>query len=382
MEDLCIEHGRYQVQPDTISFNTVMDALARSRERGKERRAEALLQRMDDLDDTIMMLRSSNEIDSSLDEDEDASATRDEYVSCKPNLVVSDKKVSNCDEENGKFKLTNSTNFRLVLTSSSYCSLFFQSFNTVLSCWARSRERGAARRATAILRHMEQRFESNNTDIQPDTASYNSVINAWAGSKEKNSIDIVEKIVRRVERTYDEGLKQAAESEKDDNYLVKPGTLMYNSVINCYAKSKLHDASERAVSVLERMKEICKEGGREDCCPDVITYTSVIDTLAKKGTMEASERAYSLLEELESAYSQTGNRILKPNVRTYTSVRRIVWCWKCLDCPFVPSSNKHFCAVTCSDRQFKPLDVVGRSQTEPWQLLNEWRIYIEMVTLK
>ena len=89
MEDLCLQHGRLQVQPDTTSFNTVIDALARGRERGRERRAEALLQRMDDLDNTLVKLRSYNgKTDTT--KKTGVSSPSGEFVSCKPDLFVSE----------------------------------------------------------------------------------------------------------------------------------------------------------------------------------------------------------------------------------------------------------------------------------------------------
>ena len=46
MEALALE-GRTELQPDTVSFNTVIDALAQSGQRGAQRRAEILLERME-----------------------------------------------------------------------------------------------------------------------------------------------------------------------------------------------------------------------------------------------------------------------------------------------------------------------------------------------
>lgn len=48
METLALE-GRSELQPDTVSFNTVLDALAQSGQRGAQRRAEVLLERMEAL---------------------------------------------------------------------------------------------------------------------------------------------------------------------------------------------------------------------------------------------------------------------------------------------------------------------------------------------
>lgn len=48
MEGLALE-GRTEMQPDTISFNTVIDTLAQNGKRGAQRRAEILLERMETL---------------------------------------------------------------------------------------------------------------------------------------------------------------------------------------------------------------------------------------------------------------------------------------------------------------------------------------------
>jgi hypothetical protein len=48
MEGLALE-GRTELQPDTVSFNTVIDALAQSGQHGAQRRAETLLYRMESL---------------------------------------------------------------------------------------------------------------------------------------------------------------------------------------------------------------------------------------------------------------------------------------------------------------------------------------------
>lgn len=124
-----------------------------------------------------------------------------------------------------------------------------------------------------------------------------------------------------MEERASEILEQCEESFRLGNERAKPNSLTYNSMINCYSKSRKPGASERAIAMLESMKEKGKMEGMEDCFPDVVTYTSVIDTLANEKTEEAAEKAEALLEELEEAYEKTpGDVRLKPNVRTYTSV--------------------------------------------------------------
>lgn len=49
MISLCDESGRKEVMPDTTSFNTIIHTLAKSKERNRENRAEALLELMNEL---------------------------------------------------------------------------------------------------------------------------------------------------------------------------------------------------------------------------------------------------------------------------------------------------------------------------------------------
>ena len=51
--------GWRELKPETISFNTVIDTLAKSKERDTELRAEALLERMEELSLTSDELKSS-----------------------------------------------------------------------------------------------------------------------------------------------------------------------------------------------------------------------------------------------------------------------------------------------------------------------------------
>lgn len=186
----------------------------------------------------------------------------------------------------------------------------FQSFNTVLNCWAQSRIKGAARRATAILKHMEQRYASSSSGIPPDTASYTTVINAWARSRERDASVRAEEVLQRAEEAFASG-----------NDLAQPNALTYNSMINCYAKSNDPDASQKSLAILDLMKEKFQLEGFEDCRPDVVTYTSVIDTLARTRIAEAADIAENLMEELENLHeSNPGDRRRQPNIRTYTSV--------------------------------------------------------------
>jgi pentatricopeptide repeat protein len=171
----------------------------------------------------------------------------------------------------------------------------------------KSHEPAAAHRAEAILRHMERRFDSGESKVQPDAASYNNVIHAWSMSSEEEATQRAESVFRRMELAYAKGNQKA-----------HPDLISYNSMINLWSKSRHPEAGERAMEILRQMKE------DDECRPDIFAYTSVIDCLAKCGSLEASEKAIALLTEVESEYEKSGEAMLRPNIRSYTGVSEYI----------------------------------------------------------
>jgi len=124
---------------DTISFNAVLDAWARSGDRVAPRRAEQILDHMDEL------YRSGNK-------------------GVKPDRYT---------------------------------------YNTLINVWAKSGERGSAARAEHVLSVMEKRFRDGDHDFKPNTRTYTSVIDAWAKSGEKGAARRAEQILNNMISRYE-----------------------------------------------------------------------------------------------------------------------------------------------------------------------------------
>ncbi len=235
--------GRDELQPDTVSYNCMLDTLAYSRDSQAPYKAEALLEKMDEMG-----------------------------ADCRPDIY---------------------------------------SFNCVLNAWSRSRNRNArsrdrdqcaADRADAILRHMEERYSSGKTAVQPDSLSYHAVLSAFARSKNQES---VETLLKRMKKAFENG-----------NTLAQPTTVTYNILISAIP------SPERALKLLESMKTMGKA-----CQPDCVTYTTIMGILAKRSD-NADIKSIELLNELESMYNKTGDQSLKPTIKTYTTVRlyrKAIW---------------------------------------------------------
>ena len=85
--------------------------------------------------------------------------------------------------------------------------MHLSSFCTSVDAWAKSGEGGAAaKRAEAILQHMNMLFQSGaNPSLRVTTGIFNAVINAWARSREKVAPQRAEQILQWMEQLHKNG---------------------------------------------------------------------------------------------------------------------------------------------------------------------------------
>ena len=95
-------------------------------------------------------------------------------------------------------------------------------YNTLINCWAKSGERGAAARAEHVLQVMEKRHHDGDPDFKPNTRTHTSVIDAWAKSGERGAARRAEQILNSMVSRY--------EASKDPD--IKPNVHTANAVCN------------------------------------------------------------------------------------------------------------------------------------------------------
>jgi Asp-tRNA(Asn)/Glu-tRNA(Gln) amidotransferase C subunit len=132
--DRLYRSGNQDVRPDTITFNAVLDAWARSGDRMAAHRAEQILDHMDEL------YRAGNH-------------------GVKPDTYT---------------------------------------YNTLINAHAKSSEKGSAARAEHVLQVMKQRYLDGDNDFKPNTRTHTSVIDAWAKSGEKGAAKRAEQILNNM----------------------------------------------------------------------------------------------------------------------------------------------------------------------------------------
>ena len=217
------------------------------------------------------------------------------------------------------------------------------SFTAVVHAWANHSSADSAERATAIVKLMEDLQDAGYRGIGHVVSPYNALIHAWANSKNadrvKKVMDILEHMERRPEiepnnRTYtsiitalvksgETGVNEALrvlhqmENRLDSGETpVGLDTVMYNAVLSGLAKSKRADAVDVAQDLIHRMEQRDQVNGDDRCSPNTITYNTVMDILSKGSGTDLGVRAEAILNQMEKLY-QSGRQKVKPSANSY-----------------------------------------------------------------
>lgn len=155
-------------------------------------------------------------------------------------------------------------------------------YSTVIDSFAKSNLEGASMRAESFLRRMIDR-----ENLNPNAVSYNSVINAHVQSR---NIEAAANLLQEMHDSY----LNTGDME------IRPTLHSYSSVISGFAKSRLKDSGERAEHILEQIKELSQSGDL-DRPPDNILYNSVLDCWAKSSsTPETATRVMMFLDKMKN----------------------------------------------------------------------------------
>lgn len=175
------------------------------------------------------------------------------------------------------------------------------SFNAVLAAWSKSRQPDATKHILEILRFMETHAKLGDTSIEPDMISYSTCISGLA--RLNGDPATAESLLKRVEAS--------------DHM---PTSILYNTVINTYARRASPGVYRKARSVLDRQMNHFHEVPGSTCKPDVYGFTSVLASCA----MEPRERykafqvALATFQQLRHSSDHYGS----PNQVTYGTMMK------------------------------------------------------------
>jgi len=228
-------------KPNTINYNSVLNAWANSGSESSPHQTERLLRRM-----------------------QDQHRSGDDYI--KPNSISFNAVIDSWAKSGAEFAGRRAEQI-LVSMEELYASgenldvkPNTRSYNAVMNAYAKSRDKDAAVMAQRLLERMEELYAGGNLDVKPDFFSFATVINAWGRSEMSGKADYVLDIFRDMEGLFAEGNKS-----------VRPNVVIFNAVINACAYTFGDNAEQnRAIEISNLMfkeLEVSSYGN-----PDQVTY--------------------------------------------------------------------------------------------------------------
>ena len=175
-----------------------------------------------------------------------------------------------------------------------------RTYTAVINALSRA---GKPERADEILMKM---LESQISELQPDTMCYTSVIDGYARKGGEESAIRAEELLREMEDTY---------NSPGGTYITKPNFRTYRAVITALGKSTQPRAAEKCEQILNEMESFASHG-MKDLAPNTIVYNAVIDAYARSQTESKAYRAELLLEKM----LDSGNPNIEPDAITFNSV--------------------------------------------------------------
>jgi len=334
MEEISQSTGNTELEPDTISYSSVISTLARSDLSDCGDRAEALLDRSFHLYETGRKSLKADTItfNSVLKAIAKQCQILHKNGESRQDVIITQQKAEHLLERMHRLRDSGDVNV----------SPGRISYNILLDLYAKTE---SPEKAEKLFQSMLQQYSDGNTEVKPDCISYNSFLFALSNDGSKENITKAENLLKSMEEgttnvdvvpdnfsynimsTYyakcrDDTMAQRAEDmllRVEKRYLdglseVKPNTLMYNICINAWNKCNLQ---VRAEDIFNRM--ISKSNtGHFDCNPDIVTFSSMVSGLARsRDKSNVPFKAEKIIDQMEA-------RGLKPNRYTYNS---LINCW-------------------------------------------------------
>jgi hypothetical protein len=294
--------GNPHAVPNTIMFNIVMDAWAKTETSDAPKRILKLLEWMQTL--------RRNGKEGIVPSPSQASASSSSSASSTP-----------ASQQTTTTNSQSSTQLE-IWTQALRPDVF--SFSTLVTAWAKSRHPDASSKALSILDYMERK------GLQPNTFTYNAVLHALVFSRDKDRADKAERLVLRMERLYEQQLEELLQKGIDVNdhtnnntivVGVEPDLYTYQSLMAIWSRIRKAGAPQRVEQILHMLQERSQYDPTLE--PNTHCFTAAIHAWARsvKEKSKASH-AYKLLCELRDRYEQQqpSNDRIKPNIVSFTAV--------------------------------------------------------------
>ena len=182
--------------------------------------------------------------------------------------------------------------------------------SAVMNAWANSDAPDAPDRCNRAFRHMQRLYKDEGDETKPDTVSYGTLISAYA---RKGRVKEAETILKEQIDAYERTMANC----------LFPSRIVFNAMIDAYAKSGEKGAAQMAESYLIKMQKLAEERMDDNLFPNVISYSTVLHAYARSNEPDAATRAEEILKEM-IRLDGLGVPNVKPSIHSYSNVMA---CW-------------------------------------------------------
>jgi hypothetical protein len=323
MERMYLEDGDENVKPNESSYNAVVKAYVKNGNRHiAAAKVESVVKRMENRIDVMGV-----------------SPNRRSY-----NLLLYAFANSNLEDAAiHSEEILHKMSRRHVEEGDGRCKPDINSYNQVITAWARGTSSGFEERMQAV--YQELLNLPSEMEIRPNADSFNAVMGGWLKSDNPSSLEIIQRVLETMESAYAAG-NAAAKPDRvtintltaayiknghgemletsieaalrlEQKYQVVSNTVSYNIVIDSWCKSGRADAPDQAMGLLDTMEKACKKG-KTNMRPDGYTYCSVIGCFVKFKRKDATDVAEGLLKRMRNLYYNFDGK--PPTTSVYNSV--------------------------------------------------------------
>jgi len=309
------------VQPDIISYSTVLAAWARNRSTpGAIGRAESLVRRMEHNTESRPNTSSYNTLITAwarcATRDNEKGAIRaEEFLRQMSQLYDDDGKVESKPDVRsytavicGWTRCGNFDRAELILRNmeeNGETRPNALAYNCVLSSLCRE---NLTCRADALLRHMLNRCESGNTDSRPSTMIFNTVMASWSGSAQEDAAERALDLFTTMQSHY-EGHPEFYEESR-------PNIFTACRVIEAFSRSGRKDSAHLAMEAHDMMINLYKQGRNDELKPTANSFNELLQAWAWSGDINAAVNCEAIFNVMMSRY-ENGDIECRPNGQSY-----------------------------------------------------------------
>lgn len=195
-------------------------------------------------------------------------------------------------------------------------------YSSILKAWSKSKDyEHKGPRAEALLRDQWQRYyeQPGNEKCKPDGRTYNNVIATWSQSKQDHSFERANALVEEMWSLYRD--EQQQQSKGDHAESMKPNKVTMTFLLSSLIGASRHDpqAVIRAEEIVKNMWSLAPT--QPDMKPNAIIYTTLLQIwTANRDCQNAVDRVLALLEEMKDRFYVRGEADFRPSLGAYAAV--------------------------------------------------------------